>query len=130
MIYCPNQKCHPQMTLEMCRARIERGEAGCRARNGKGYACPVADGIIKEKKEEEKKKKKHKEREVDVMTSKVTRQVAEVVDHCGGDERCAVAYLLGQVEYTEKQREQDIKRLEAENERLREVLRETKKSWV
>jgi hypothetical protein len=122
MIYCPNQKCHPQMTLEMCRARIERGEAGCRVRNGKGYACPVADKLITEMKK--------KQKEIDTMTNKVSRQVAEVVDHCGGDERCAVAYLLGQVEYTEKQREQDIKRLEAENERLREVLRETKKSWV
>jgi hypothetical protein len=129
MIYCPNQKCHPQMTLEMCRARIERGEAGCRARNGKGYACPVADKLITEMKK--------KQKEIDTMTNKVTRQVADVIGHCGGDERIAVAYLLGQVEWVEKDRECEIKRLERkieqleeENKQLRGIVRDMRPSWT
>jgi phosphoglycolate phosphatase-like HAD superfamily hydrolase len=122
MIYCPNHKSHPQMTIEMCQARIERGDPRCRIRKGKGYACPVADKLIAEMKK--------KQKELDVMTNKVTRQVAEVVEQCGRDERCAVAYLLGQAETLEKDLRQQIKRLEEENKRLRETVRDMRPSWA
>lgn len=68
------------------------------------------------------------------MANRVTSQVKEIINHCGGDEQHAIAYLLGQVEYIEKEREHEFKRLEKENERLREILRkldkEVKPSWI
>lgn len=63
MIYCPNHSGHPQMTIEICRARIAKGDQRCRKRKKvKGrkahYICPIAGDLITEINNQRKEHKK------------------------------------------------------------------------